>query len=229
MKRRSLMPHRTIAFLISIGIAAFPGCIHMTHPSNVKPGWSADIVGGVSHEQYRTETECGLCAGDDPTTGDVNVIQANISWGKRMSNGNAFRAGLMVPLSMNNGSTLGAMGGTTLDLYYQFMDGSFNAGAGGLVGLAVDGVYLEAGKTFLPLEGFELDIDIGVSGEASLFNDFGIRLFSLIGVSAGRWKAGIWADHMKYVDYLKRCDENCEHDDFVEKSVSGGLYVGGRF
>jgi hypothetical protein len=219
----------TIAFLISLGIAVHNGCIHMTHPSNVRPGWSADIVGGVSHEYYHNEAECGLCADDDPATGDVNVIQADISWGKKLANGDAFRATLMVPLSMNNGSMLGAMGGTTLDLYYQFLDGPINAGAGGLVGLVVDGVYLEAGKTFLPLEGFELNIDIGVSGEAALFNDFGIRLFSLAGVSAGRWKAGIWADHVRYIDYLKRCDENCETDDYLESSVSGGLYFGGRF
>lgn len=201
----------------------------MTHPSNVRPGWSTDIVGGVSREQYHTEAMCDDCPGDEPSSGDVNVIQANVAWGKRLANGNAFRAGLMVPLSMNNGSAFGAMGSTTLDLYYQFMDGPLNAGAGGLVGLAVDGLYLETGKTFLPLEGLELDIDIGISGEFALFNDFGIRLFSLVGVSAGRWKAGIWADHIKYVDYLKRCDENCEPDDFLERSVSGGFFIGNSF
>jgi len=215
--------------LIAVGITLFPGCIHMTYPSNVRPGWSADLVGGVSREYYHEDAECSNCMVDDPGRGDVSVVQANVYWGKRLSNGNAFRAGLMVPLAMNNGSTLGAMGGTTLDLYYQFLGGSFNAGAGGLVGLAIDGLYLEAGKTFLPIEGCELDVDIGVSGEAALFNDFGIRFFSAIGLSAGRWKAGIWADHLTYVDYLKRCDENCEHDDFLERSVSGGLYVGGRF
>jgi hypothetical protein len=48
----------------------------------------------------------------------------------------------MVPLSMNNGSALAAMGGTTLDVYYQFIDGPFNVGAGGLAGVAIDGVYL---------------------------------------------------------------------------------------
>lgn len=229
MKHRINKSHLWIAFSLSMGIAVHNGCIHMTHPSNVRPGWSADIVGGTSREHYYTEASCSGCSGEEPSTGDVMVLQANVAWGKRLANGDSFRAALMVPLSMNNGSMLGAMGGTTLDLYYQFLDGPISAGAGGLVGLVVDGVYLEAGKTFLPLEGFELDIDMGISGEAALFNDFGIRLFSLVGVSTGRWKAGIWADHLTYVDYLKRCDENCETDDYLESSVSGGLYFGGRF
>jgi hypothetical protein len=33
-------------------------------------------------------------------------------------------------------------------------------------------------------------------------------------------------DYLKYRDYFKRCDENCETDDFLEKSFSGGIFLG---
>jgi len=212
-----------------MGIIVFSGCIHITHPSNVKPGWSADIVGGISEEHYRAETGCSNCRVDEPVSGDVNVIQMNVAWGKRLESGDAFRAGLMVPLSMNNGSALGAMGGTTLDIYYQFMDAPFNVGAGGMAGLANSGIYLEAGKTLYAADGFELDVDIGISAEIALLTELGIRPFFLTGFTTGRWKAGIWADYLKYKDYLKRCDENCHADDFLKKSLSGGLYLGCSF
>jgi hypothetical protein len=153
----------------------------------------------------------------------------NLSWGRRFQGGNALRAGLMVPLSMNNGSALAAMGGTTLDVYYQFIDGPFNVGAGGLAGAATNGVYLETGKTLHPSGGFELSIDVGMSAEIALFQEPGIRPFVLIGFAGERWKAGIWADYLKYREYLKRCDENCEADDFLERSVSGGFYLGSSF
>ena len=215
-----------ILLLVFLTISVFSGCIHITHPSNVRPGWSADIVGGVSEEHYRADTDH---QGDVPAPQNVSVIQANLSWGKRLASGDALRAGLMVPLSMNNGSALGAMGGTTLDIYYQFMKGPFNVGAGGMAGSINSGVYLEAGKTFYPSDEFEVDIDIGASTEIALFREPGIRPFALIGIAGGRWKAGIWADYLKYQDYLKRCDENCEADDFLERSVSGGFFLGSTF
>ena len=215
-----------ILLLVFLTISVFSGCIHITHPSNVKPGWSADIVGGVSEEHYRAGNDH---QGDVPASGNVSVIQMNLSWGKRLASGDALRAGLMVPLSMNYGSALGAMGGTTLDIYYQFMKGPFNVGAGGMAGFVNSGVYLEAGKTFYPSDEFEVDIDIGASAELALFQEPGIRPFALIGIAGGRWKAGIWADYLKYQDYLKRCDENCEADDFLERSVSGGFFLGSTF
>ena len=215
-----------ILFLALITIPVFSGCIHITHPSNVRPGWSADIVGGVSEEHYRGDTDH---KGDEPAPQNVSVIQMNLSWGKRLASGDALRAGLMVPLSMNNGSALGAMGGTTLDIYYQFMKGPFNVGAGGMAGSINSGVYLEAGKTFYPSDEFEVDIDIGASTEIALLQEPGIRPFALIGIAGERWKAGIWADYLKYQDYLKRCDENCEADDFLERSVSGGFFLGSTF
>jgi hypothetical protein len=150
----------------------------------------------------------------------------NVAWGKKLKSGDAFRAGLMVPLSMNNGSALAAMGGTTLDIYYQFVDSPFNAGAGGLAGVALNGVYLEAGKTFYPSDGFKLDIDLGLSAEIALFREPGIRPFFLVSFDGRKWKVGIWADYMKYQNYLKRCDENCEADDFLEKSFSCGFFLG---
>jgi hypothetical protein len=68
-----------------------------------------------------------------------------------------------------------------------------------------------------------------MSAEIALFQEPGIRPFVLIGFAGERWKAGIWADYQKYREYLKRCDENCEADDFLERSVSGGFYLGSRF
>jgi hypothetical protein len=102
-------------------------------------------------------------------------------------------------------------------------------GAGGMVGLANNGVYLETGKTLYPAKGFELDIDIGISAEISLFTEPGIRPFFIVGLAGERWKAGVWADYLEYKDYLKRCDENCNADDYLEKSVSGGLFIGRSF
>jgi hypothetical protein len=226
MKNNSPNPVREILFLVLFTIPVFSGCIHITHPSNVKPGWSADIVGGVSEEHYRGDINHER---DEPAPQNISVIQMNLSWGKELASGDALRAGLMVPLSMNNGSPLGAMGGTTLDIFYQFMKGPLNVGAGGMAGLAINGVYLEAGKTFHPSDEFEVDFDIGASTEIALFREPGIRPFALIGFAGERWKAGIWADYLKYQDYLKRCDENCEADDFLERSVSGGFYIGRRF
>jgi len=153
----------------------------------------------------------------------------NAAWGKKLKSGDALRAGLMVPLSMNNGSALAAMAGTTLDIYYQFIDSPFNVGAGGLAGVAINGVYLEAGNTLYPSDAFKLDIDVGMSTEIALFQEPGIRPFFLISFAGERWKAGIWADYLKYRDYLKRCDENCEADDFLERSFSGGFYLGSTF
>jgi len=127
---------------------------------------------------------------------------------------------------MNNGSVLGAMAGTTLDLYCQFMEGPLNLGAGGLGGAVIDGVYLEAGKTLHPSDGFEMNIDAGISAEIALFQEAGIRPFFLVGFAGKRWHAGIWADYLEYRDYFKRCDENCEVDDFLEKSFSGGIFLG---
>ncbi len=229
MKRRFPKAVREIPILLFAAACVCSGCIHITHPSNVKPGWSADIVGGVSEERYRTDTACSGCRAGEPASGTVDVIQTNLAWGKRLENGNALRAGLMIPLSMNNGSALGAMGGTTLDIYYQFIDGPLNVGAGGMAGFVNSGVYLEAGKTLHPSDGFELDIDVGVSTEIALFQEPGIRPFFLVGLAGGKWKAGIWADYLKYRDYLKRCDENCRADDFLERSVSGGLFLGRSF
>ncbi len=222
-------PARMIPYLISFALLFSSGCMHIIHPSNIDPGWSADVMGGVGREHYHANVECGGCFENEPDSQDVNIIQLGLAWGKRLENGDALRAGLIVPLSMNNGSALGAMGGTTLDIYYQFMDGRFDAGFGGLVNLASSGIYLEAGKRFNPSKGLELNFDAGVSAEFALFNEPGIRLFSLAGVSTGRWRLGIWADYLKYRDYLKRCDENCETDDFLERSFSGGFYLGRSF
>jgi hypothetical protein len=228
---RSRSPKRawTIPLAISAAIVFCSGCIHITHSSNVRPGWSAEVVGGASHERYRALADCGTCRGDEPTTGDINVVQMNLAWGKRLEGGRALRTGLMIPLSMNNGSTLGAMGGTTLDIFFQFLKGPIDMGAGGLAGLATSGVYLEGGKTFTPARALELSFDIGASAEIALLQEPGIRPFVLIGFSAERWKAGLWTDYLVYSDYLKRCDENCEVDDFIERSASGGLFVARSF
>jgi hypothetical protein len=216
---------RIMPILISMAFPVLFGCIHIAHPSNVRPGWSADIVGGVSEEHYHNP-DCSDCRADESTSGNVNVLQANVAWGKRITGGRAFRAGLMVPLSMNNGSALGAMGGTTLDVYYQLTNSPFNFGAGGMAGLATNGIYLETGKTLHPFEGFEMDIDMGVSTEIALLQEPGIRPFLLIGLAGRKWRAGMWADYLQYRHYLKRCDENCEADDSLERSVSGGIYLG---
>jgi hypothetical protein len=229
MRSRFTRPVREIPILISLAICVFSGCIHITHPSNVRPGWSADIVGGVSEEHYRADIGCNSCLGGEPLSGPVNVIQMNLAWGKRLKNGDALRTGLMVPLSMNNGSALGAMGGTTLDIYYQFLEGPFNVGAGGMAGLVNSGIYLEAGKTLHPSDKFEVNLDLGASAELGLFQEPGIRPFLLVGFSGKRWNAGIWADYLQYRNYLKRCDENCEADDFLERSTSGGFFLGSSF
>jgi hypothetical protein len=229
MKRCLPKRVREIPIAISIAIVSLSGCIHITHPSNVKPGWSADIIGGVSEEHYAADPECNQCSGNKPASGNVNVIQMNLAWGKRLESGKALRAELMVPLSMNNGTALGAMGGTTLDVYYQFVRGPFNVGAGGMAGFVNSGFYLEAGKAFHPSDAFEVNTDIGASTEIALFQEPGIRPFFLVGLAGERWKAGIWVDYLKYRDYLKRCDENCAADDFLERSISGGFYVGSSF
>ena len=229
MKNRFPQLVQEILFLVSLAISVFSGCIHVTHPSNVRPGLSADIVGGVSEEHYRADTECNGCQRDEPVSGNVNVFQMNLAWGKRLEGGDALRAGLMVPLSMNNASELVAVGGTTFDIYYQFRDGPFNMGAGGLAGAIISGVYLEAGKTIYLSDGFEMNIDVGMSAEIALFREAGIKPFFLVGVASRRWHAGLWADYLKYRNYFKRCEENCELDDFLEKSVSGGFYLGSTF
>lgn len=229
MKRRFFRPIRGASLIFCPAILVLSGCIHMTHPSNVRPGWSADIVAGLGRERYREDSDCASCRAGEPSSGDVSVVQMNMAWGTMLKNGDALRVGLMIPLAMNNGSALGAMGGTTLDFYYQFMKGPFNFGAGGMAGLINSGVYLEAGKTFYPSAGFELDIDAGVSEEIALFHEPGIRPFFLISFAGDRWKVGLWADYLKYPGYLKRCDENCEADDYLDRSVSGGFCLGRRF
>jgi hypothetical protein len=229
MKSRSPLPAGIMPLVISAAIVFCSGCIHITHPSNVRPGWSADIVGGVSHERYRADAACGTCAVDEPTTGDINVVQMNLAWGKRLQGNRALRTGLMIPLSMNNGGALGAAGGTTLDLFFQFLKGRIDMGVGGMAGLVTSGVYVEGGKTFSLSRALEMNIDMGASAEIALLQEPGIRPFVLVGLSGERWKAGLWADYLEYADYLKRCDENCEADDFLERSVSGGLFVGASF
>jgi hypothetical protein len=149
---------------------------------------------------------------------DVNIIQMNLAWGKRLQGGKALRTGLMIPLSMNNGSALGAMGGTTLDIYYQFLKGPINVGAGFMAGLVNSGVYLEAGRTFSLTDEFEMDIDMGVSAEIALFQEPAIRPFFLVGCAGKGWKVGLWADYLKYGNYLKRCDENCGADVFSREA-----------
>jgi hypothetical protein len=118
-----------VAIPISLTTLLFSGCIHITHPSNVRPGWSAEVVGGAGKEHYRADSKCNNCRGGEPATGDVKIIQTNLAWGKKLEGGRILRTGLMIPLSMNNGSMLGALGGATLDIYYQFLKGPINASA----------------------------------------------------------------------------------------------------
>jgi len=225
-KRPSRIPVMYLALLGGLCLSA--GCIHTLHPSNVRPGWSGQLAGGTTQEEYQPPKGCSW-SGDTISSGNFTAVQLNVGHGWRFNNGQGFYTAITAPLSLGYGSFPAGLLASTLDFYYQFNDRMFNFGAGSLFGLAVNGLYVEGGKTLVFSGGSEMNIDIGLSAELHGFKEVGMRPFCLINWRRDIWEIGLWADYISYGETLKRCDENCTYDSYLEKSLSFGLLIGKNF
>jgi hypothetical protein len=205
------------------------GCVHLTHPAGVRPGWFAEAGLGSAREHYEKEP---WAPADQPASGDVRDFQVNLGRGWRFSPNSGLIAGLLVPLSAHGASPLGSLAATSLDLYWQFLGRPLDLGVGGVLGVN-GGVYLEAGKTVPIGPGRQVDIALGVMALGGY--DIGaprpdgpLREFGVVRFQGDRWSFAVWADHEAYPERLGRCDDDCQYDDFLEKRWSGGVALGWR-
>jgi len=230
------------AFTAAVLVAAVPvcsGCFHITHSSNVRPGWSGQIVGGITEEKVEPPAEY-IQDDRDVSSAQVAAAQLNLGYGREYAGGKALYAGLMVPFALHDASPVAGLAATTLDLYFQFAGGPFDAGVGALAGLTAGGLYLEAGKTVSPGGGSELHFDAGVAaisyiplrawtGSERSLKDVGVKLFTVVSRQGRAWEFGLWADRESFGEPLQRCDENCDADDWLKSSWSAGVMVGRKF
>lgn len=225
----------TAAALVAT-VPCLAGCFHITHSSNVRPGWSGQIVGGITEEKIELPAEY-IQDGRDVSRADAVAAQLNLGYGREYAGERAVYAGLMVPLAVHDASPIAGLVATTLDLYFQFAGGRFDAGVGALAGLSAAGLYLEAGKTVSPGGGPGINFDVGIAAisyiplrawtdsERSL-KDVGVKMFAMVGRRGRAWEFGLWADRESFGEPLERFDENWDTDDWLKSSWSAGVMVG---
>ena len=224
------------AMAVVAGIPFLAGCFHITHPSNVSPGWSGQIVGGITEEKNEPPAEY-IRDENDLSHTRVAAAQLNFGYGREYGGDRALYTGLVVPLAVHDASPVAGLAGTALDIYFQFAGGPFDAGVGALAGFLSGGLYLEAGKTVSPGGGSEFHFDAGVAavsyiplqawnGWETSLEEFGVKLFAIVSGRGEAWEFGIWAERESYGEPLKRADENYDPDDLLNSSWSAGVMVG---
>ncbi|MCU0639542.1 MAG: hypothetical protein MUF59_06715 [Candidatus Krumholzibacteria bacterium] len=161
----------------------------------------------------------------------------NLGYGREYAGGRALYTGLMVPLAIHDASPIAGLAATTMDIYFQFAGGSFDAGIGALAGFLTGGFYLEAGKTVSPGGGSELHFDAGAAavsyvplhawnGWGVAWEELGVKMFAMANLQGKTWEIGIWADRESFGEPLKRADDNYDADDWLKSSWSAGIIVG---
>lgn len=219
---------------MTLAMAVFPalllhgGCIVTTHHARVRPGWSGRIMAGARDEKLGPPSEYAGWEYDDTGTGKVS-LQADFGYGKRFSPNRAFYGGVIVPLAMHDGSVPGSLAATSLDLYFQVLGRPFNAGAGLFGGLPVQGAYIEIGKSFHRGKDVEIEVSAGVSREIFFLKDPAYRYFAVASYEFRKMEIGIFADLLSADDVIKRCDEECYSNDYLERSWIVGLMMGWKF
>ena len=133
------------------------GCVHVTHPAGVRPGWFAEAALGPAHEDLQ---EHSWSPEDQPSSADVWDFQINLGRGWRFSPNSGLMAEVLVPLSAHDATLLGSLAATSLDLYWQFLGRPVDVGAGAVVGVN-GGVYLEVGKTVALGPARQIDLALG--------------------------------------------------------------------
>ncbi|HSG26996.1 MAG TPA: hypothetical protein VLA34_00855, partial [Candidatus Krumholzibacterium sp.] len=194
---------RPAAMMVICAVISLDGCILSTHHAKVSPGWSGRFVVGARDEVLEPPESYAGWEYDDTETGKVSV-QADFGYGKRFSQNRALYAGLIVPLIVHDGSMISGVAATSLDLYLQFLgEGALNAGVGGIAGIAVDGVYLEAGRTIYRGSNLQFELSAGVSREIHFLKDPAWRYFAVASWEYRRMELGFFADHIVADDVIK--------------------------
>ena len=208
---------RLTVILTALGCVA---CGHVLHPAAVVPGPIFDIQIGVEIPEHRPISNAANSPvrDFDPYRSGELLVQLNLGYGWRFSQNQA------VQVTLSGGS----LSAPALDLYWQFLGGPLDAGAGATAGLAVllSG-YVMAGRGFSIGQRNQLRLDGGyrfIPGVRSVWTAHGpIALISFVSSPVG---FGLWLDQLWFSKTIfgNNCDDLCEPDDTVAKKLSAGAF-----
>ncbi len=75
-----------------------------------------------------------------------------------------------------------------------------------------------------------LDGGLAVVGRFMLFGDApGVRPFAILSLERHDWTLGVWGDRVRYPGAVKRCDEDCDPDDYLKSHAGAGISLERRF
>ncbi len=178
MRRSSVRLHGTVslrALWLCVIAAGTSACIHVIHPTEVQPGWSADVLVG----QDRIGLTSGSQAGQ---TYKSLALQLNAGYGWRFSDERGLSLKALVPLAPENAAVASG-----LDVYGQLLHSPLDLGVGAVLGYAPV-LYVQGGHGF-ELGAHRLGIDIGLRTGATVRTvaPFILGSYEVYGMSLGLW------------------------------------------
>lgn len=216
-------------FLLSLCLvlATLSGCIHLARPSNVRPGAALTVLAGATREGHEAPANDPVYK-DIPATSATD-LQVDLEYGWKLSADRGIRLGLAVPLTMHEATPLGALLGTSADVYYQFAGAPLEAGFGGFLGLT-SGAYLQAGRPVGTAGGGIIRLDGGLALLGVLLaTHAAFRPFGALAWERDRWRLALWGDLDWYPRPLRRCDDDCDPEDYLKTRGTVGAAVSRYF
>jgi hypothetical protein len=216
--------------LVSCGLG---GCMHITHPARVLPGYSADVAVGRAHLDYG---ESSRPARDPEAPADFTIAQLHLRQGWVLPNGKGVQIEVIGQKRWRQDEQRNQVTRSTLaawvDLYGQVLAGPVDVGIGGVFSGDPE-IYFMAGKHFTP-GGLIVDAAVGLrfgyfpafAFDSSRSADMRLQPFSNLALTLGRLRVGAFLDAYLIGGPLKLCDDACFRDSYVSGQLAAGAFTG---